>query len=200
MPASACGVFLGQAPEDRNRCCLNKHNETQKAAATPATSARAPVLGPFLSSFRSLRLSLSASPRLRVNLFSFQWATCAQSRPRRMESHASRGERGDAEVGTDDVEAFFAAWRLGGFSCPCSFTNQGSGSKAAKPQSRQGGTAARRTTRRVGRACDDAGAMPASACEVFLGQAPEDRNGYCLKKHKETQKAAATSAGSLPLF
>jgi hypothetical protein len=37
----------------------------------------------FLSSFRSLRLSLSASPRLRVNLFSFQWPTCAQSKPLR---------------------------------------------------------------------------------------------------------------------
>jgi hypothetical protein len=35
--------------------------------------------------------------------------------------------------------------------------------------------------------------MLASAFEAFLGQAPEDRNGYCLKKHKETQKGGDAS-------
>jgi hypothetical protein len=48
--------------------------------------------------------------------------------------------------------------------------------------------------------------MLASAFEAFLGQAPEDRNGYCLKKHKETQKGAVTpatkraSANPVPFF
>jgi hypothetical protein len=108
----------------------------------------------------------------------------------------SRGAAEIAEVGTDNAEAFFAAWRLGGLSFPCPITAQGSGSKAAKPQSRQGVKASRRPKRRVDRACDDAGAMPASACEAFLGQAPEDRNGCCLKKYKETQKGG--NAGNEP--
>jgi hypothetical protein len=48
--------------------------------------------------------------------------------------------------------------------------------------------------------------MLASAFEALLGQAPEDRNGYCLKKHKETQKGAVTpatnraSANPVPIF
>jgi hypothetical protein len=65
MPASACEVFLGQALEDRNRCCLKKYKETQKTAATPATiRARAGSLPlfEFFSFFAAIALRVSAPP------------------------------------------------------------------------------------------------------------------------------------------
>ena len=47
---------------------------------------------------------------------------------------------------------FFAAWRLGGFS---NFGSQHGQADEAKPQSHEGGTAARRTTRREDRTWSD---------------------------------------------
>jgi hypothetical protein len=54
-----------------------------------------------------------------------------------MERGVLAQRRWGAESSKRFIAAFFAAWRLGGFAFPCPFTAQGSGSKAAKPQSRK---------------------------------------------------------------
>ncbi len=134
-----------------------KAQRDAKRAATPAANERAAVPCPifeFFSFFAAIPLRVSASPRELVFVPVVELCSVEATKERESVPHAENAET--RRSGPSSRLCGFAAFPVLAPSQPSS------GSKAAKPPSRDG------------RKKDDAGAMPASACEVFSGQAPED--------------------------